>query len=304
MTDHNGVQFTSSGARAEAHGLSRHTVNRRLRSGMSLEEALTTPRQAGPVKVVDHEGVEYDSIVELCKAWGVNRRVYSSRLRIGWTMEEALTANSRVVKDHTGRIFESFKKMAEHWKISASILSDRLRRGRSLETALTGKSVTDHTGQQYMSETAMCRAWNVATAVYWSRRADGWDLQAALVTPSRYQTRTCPNGVQFTHLSKMVAHYGVRRSVYSARVKDLGWTVSEALEINGRGLERKILENRHGNRAVNVVSKSHVGRSTGAQWFKVELVCSGKTTYMTADQLIIEETSNDSEFRRPSRNSP
>lgn len=93
--DHRGTVFESVGAMCRAYHISRDVYKSRIRSGWTLERALTTPaRKRAPDKLdpVDHTGRKYGSIAEMCGAYKIPPRTYRSRmLTLGWTVEEALT---------------------------------------------------------------------------------------------------------------------------------------------------------------------------------------------------------------------
>jgi hypothetical protein len=96
VTDHLGNVYASRRKRAAAYGVSYQTVDKRLASGMSLEQALTMevrPRNERNCKLApyDHNGKMYSSVAAMIEFYNVPIRIVTSRLRAGWGLEKALT---------------------------------------------------------------------------------------------------------------------------------------------------------------------------------------------------------------------
>ena len=71
----------------------------RLRSGWSVEKALSTPSRTRGI--TDHTGVWYRSIKAMAKAWGMTYNTVLRRLHIyHWSVKKALTTpvNSRMIR--------------------------------------------------------------------------------------------------------------------------------------------------------------------------------------------------------------
>lgn len=93
-TDHLGQEFPSKKEMCEAWGLRVGTFEKRLKSGFTLEEALTRdPSIKGvtPTPVTDHTGQKFPSVKAMCERWGIKPDMYYNRLRIGWSLEDTLT---------------------------------------------------------------------------------------------------------------------------------------------------------------------------------------------------------------------
>lgn len=180
-------------ARAECNGLSRHTVYRRRKQGMTLEQALKCPSMRQPVQ--DHLGTWFPSVLAMARHWGIRYQALYHRYRIsGWSLERALTvpvrsAQDHTVQDHTGAKFPSVAEMVAHWGIKYATFRQRIRLHWSLEKALTipaPSGVQDHEGTWFPSVRAMVSRWGVNYKTYCSRRwRDGWSLEKALTTPAK-----------------------------------------------------------------------------------------------------------------------
>lgn len=97
--DHRGTVFESVEDMCRAWHISRVVYKGRLKSGWTLERALTTParkRAPGKLDPVDHTGKRYGSIAEMCGSYKIQPQTYRTRrLTLGWTVEEALTTPVR-----------------------------------------------------------------------------------------------------------------------------------------------------------------------------------------------------------------
>ena len=90
-TDHEGQNFESFEQLARFYAMCPDTLKHRLKSGMSLEQALTTPARRGQhVQCKDHLGNVYYTFTDMCERWGVRYTTFISRLNRGLSIEECL----------------------------------------------------------------------------------------------------------------------------------------------------------------------------------------------------------------------
>ena len=90
-TDHRGRTFESFEQLAKHYTISPKTLKNRLKSEMSLEQALTMPVRSGPhVVCKDHLGTVYWAFTDMCRIWGVKYSTFIDRLNRGLSIEECL----------------------------------------------------------------------------------------------------------------------------------------------------------------------------------------------------------------------
>ena len=90
-TDHQGRTFESFEQLAKHYAMCSKTLKNRLKSGLSLEQALTMPVRSGqPVVCKDHLGTVYWAFTDMCKFWGVKYTTFIYRLNSGMSIEECL----------------------------------------------------------------------------------------------------------------------------------------------------------------------------------------------------------------------
>ena len=90
-TDHQGQTFESFEQLAKHYAMCSKTLKNRLKSGLSLEQALTMPVRSGqPVVCKDHLGTVYWAFTDMCKFWGVKYTTFIYRLNRGLSIEECL----------------------------------------------------------------------------------------------------------------------------------------------------------------------------------------------------------------------
>ena len=89
--DHQGRTFESFEQLAKHYAMCPKTLKNRLKSEMSLEEALTTPVRRGQhVVCKDHLGTMYWTFKDMCKRWGAKYSTFIERVNRGLSIEECL----------------------------------------------------------------------------------------------------------------------------------------------------------------------------------------------------------------------
>jgi hypothetical protein len=181
VTDHLGNAYENYDEMAKVYGLAAQTIKNRLYSGMTLEQALTTPpKNPGntrtPGKYVIN-GKEYDNAGDIEREFGIKRSTFSRRLQQGMTPEEAVQSdvifhkprNTKII-DHKGREFRNLYDACQFYKIPYGTVFARLKAGWTQEEALRipgniGRSIPTNKdplfeleGQQYYHfECPLCK---------------------------------------------------------------------------------------------------------------------------------------------------
>ena len=89
--DHEGRTFESFEQLAKHYAMCPKTLKNRLKSEMSLEEALTTPVRRGQhVVCKDHLGTMYWTFKDMCQHWGAKYSTFIERFNRGLSIEECL----------------------------------------------------------------------------------------------------------------------------------------------------------------------------------------------------------------------
>ena len=90
-TDHQGRAFESFEQLAKNYTMCPKTLKNRLKSGMSLEQALTMPVRRGQhVVCKDHLGTIYWTFKDMCTHWGAKYSTFIERFNRGLSIEECL----------------------------------------------------------------------------------------------------------------------------------------------------------------------------------------------------------------------
>ena len=91
-SDHKGRTFESFEQLARCYAMCPDTLKYRLKIGMPLEQALTTPVRRGQhVLCKDHLGTMYWTFTDMCSHWGVKYDTFINRFNRGLSIEECLT---------------------------------------------------------------------------------------------------------------------------------------------------------------------------------------------------------------------
>jgi hypothetical protein len=135
--DHLGNKFPSKSAMCKHYGLSSNTLDKRLKDGLTLKEALTKGVSPFAYSIHDHHGQGYQNVNSMCRHYNIDPDLFTTRLRNGWTLEEALV-NERANHDddtlcseydwqlsrRTQDICNSYKCIATDDRISAANTED------------------------------------------------------------------------------------------------------------------------------------------------------------------------------------
>lgn len=146
-TDHLGNVFDSEADMAKAYDVDPVLLHTRLVQGMSIENALTKPKQERG-EVVDHKGVKYPSFKAMCKEYGKDITMVKKRIDNGMSLKDALETSSRktTVKDHLGNVYPSLNEMCETYSINRTTYNNRIRSGWTVRDALETPTVPNGKG--------------------------------------------------------------------------------------------------------------------------------------------------------------
>lgn len=273
--DHLGNVFDTFTNMCKFYGKDRGTVQTRLMSGYSLEEALTKSIRK-PNIFIGPDGTEYTDLDEICKKHNKKLTLVKDRLRLGWVLDDALEkpVGRGLYVDHLGNEYTRLGDLCKAYNITLAAYKRRKSLNWDLEQILTtpckitGKrEVTDHLGNKYKSIKTMCEAYGVSKTIFMSRRKKGYSVEYSLT-----KRKIVEHGVESSdHLGNiydsfrdMCKAYGKRDVLVKHRTDNGGWPLKDALII-------PVLRSR--------IHKSHIGIDN-KQYYKI------KTYYLNAEQII------------------
>ena len=189
--DHLGNEYNSVKEMCQHWGISQANYLYRIKSGLSVNEALTNRVRSRGV-VEDHLGNRFNSVEDMCEHWGVPFTTYNARIKLGWSKNRALTTSVQKwgVKDHTGKEFENASAMCRHWGIEVSTYRIRISRGASVEEALTkdivGPKISIRAfGTEYSTLGEASKSFNLDKSTVIRRLRRGFDVEVALLNYSK-----------------------------------------------------------------------------------------------------------------------
>ena len=233
----------SMSAWARQLGCSVSQLSKRLRSGMSVEEALTKPftkRNQGRVggQLIEFQGKK-QSLSEWAREKGISFSTLYGRLRKGWSVERMLSADTGGNADvrrleYKGKV-QTISEWARELGMSRGLIYDRLRKGWCIDRVL-GVKVSDNTARKRMAtingKTQSVVAWarelglNISTV--YGRLQKGWsEIEALSNTPKLHVAQIEYKGEKKT-MVEWAAAYGLKVSLVRKRLR-LGWTIEKAL---------------------------------------------------------------------------
>lgn len=251
--DHMGNEFASTSEMCSYWGVNRRTFADRIKSGATVEKALTYKHNA----IKDHYGNEFSSIAELCNYWEISYADYKLQRSQGKTMQECIAICSEITKkrqdgislrpskpctDHLGNNFLSITEMCTYWNISIGLFLDRMDAGWSIEDALTKEKThsrtkivncVDHLGNTFADVQSMCDYWGIKKVTFTSRVQRGKSIEEALT--GSVQQKHCKDDIYTDHkgnvydtLQEMLDYWNVSRGNYFARLQR-GCSLEEVL---------------------------------------------------------------------------
>lgn len=238
-TDHLGNKYPNIHTMCEHYNTTEKVYWGRIRTGWSVEKALTTPLQKQPKNskpITDHLGNIFPSKQKMCKHWGIPGNTYNLRIKAGWSVEKALTEPIKKINDmgpkkctdHLGNTFPSQNAMCRHYGITKDLLQSRLKLGWNLQQILEHpavidpcKQVTDPDGKTYASIKEMCNAYHISYATYRGRIQQGYTMAEALskTTNNTYQVCYDHLGNKFDSVLDMCKYWNVDYKTYYARLQ-------------------------------------------------------------------------------------
>lgn len=237
VEDHLGNKFNTFKSMCDFYKLDRSTVQTRLKSGLTLEEALTKEIKDKNT-FIGPDGKEYNNLAELCKKHNKKITLVKDRIRLGWTLEEALSKPiGNIYKDHLGNEYDSLNKLCNEYNITVSIYRRRESLGWSLEEILTTpckrkgeRKVCDHLGNEYKSLKHMCGAYEISTATFESNQEKGYSLEDSLKKKktSRGIEVTDHLGNKYDSFKEMCTAYGLALQTVKSRLNK-GQSLEQAL---------------------------------------------------------------------------
>ena len=238
-----GKTYNSLAEVCRINGRNLQRVSNRLKSGMSLDDAMKMEKNHSSKICTDHLGNVFNSVKEMLDYHNASEAAYYNGIKHGKPLSELLMIKRKTneISDHLGNKFKSKADMARHWGIEPVILHSRLSVGWSLEQALntpqeTGAMATpggirDHKGILYINKKEMCKAYGIEYSTFKCRMSEGWDLERALTTPKikRIRSSVDHNGNKFDTFKSMCNHWGINVITVDNRLRN-GWSLEDALE--------------------------------------------------------------------------
>ncbi|MBR3468211.1 MAG: hypothetical protein IKH28_00705 [Lachnospiraceae bacterium] len=238
VTDHLGNRYNSISEMCKKYGIDRTTYSRRVKTGWSVEDALTLPAKPVYTDTYDHNGQKYRSETKMCQAHGVPRATYRKRKSQGLSIENALkkVESTEVFVDHLGHRFNSLDRMLITWGVSRQAYARRKSEKWSLEHILTTPvknsspiAIKDYWGNEFKSINEICQSYNINRATFMQRIRNNWSIQEAL-TGIRVREPRVRDHLGNKHVSKadMCRKYGVTLAAFNHR-RERGMSLEEAL---------------------------------------------------------------------------
>ena len=192
----NGEEYETLKDLCAAYGQDPSVVRKKLRRGMTLEEAL----KRRTYEVVDNKGVVHESIKKACDDLGLP---YMKMIKlmaeydVAFAQAQGLVgsekdrrpgaASRKRCEDHNGRKFDSIDDLCKFYGITKHMFDGRRKKGWDLETILTTpplrrpgargerQCADPLTGKEYPSAKALCEAYGIDTQTYTLRVRKGAD---------------------------------------------------------------------------------------------------------------------------------
>lgn len=146
----NGKEYRTYQALSDDFDISVSVIKKRIKDGMSPEEACTTPTKKIK-KPITYNGVKYSSISELMRAYGLDLATYNSRKQIGWTLDEIISTpiygkapGKAIPVSYKGKDYASLSQLADDYSIPRSTFMNRYNSGMTIQECLQDFMLDDN----------------------------------------------------------------------------------------------------------------------------------------------------------------
>ena len=239
--DHLGNEFNSKREMCAYWNVLKCTLNRRLKKGISLEQALIGKDipHIKSEKVIDYLGNEFNSKREMCEKYGIPYSTFSTRInKLKWSLERALTIPiEEYVEDHLGNKFKDLNELANEYNIPYATLYNRINELKwtmhdALTTPVKDDTCIDHLGNKFNNMSEMFRFYNIAYEAGRSRLKSGYSLEQVLTTPYIDKIKHIdPITKELMTMTDICKKYKVSISFFSKRI-ERGYNSTIALDIS------------------------------------------------------------------------
>ncbi len=164
------------------NGIQPSTLRQRVRTGMSIEEAIATPVRTRDVSNVAHgERFSGKTIAQWSDETGLSYAVIYRRLKIeNLSLEEAIRPLDRRGKAPQVYNGKTLSQWSAESGINTTTLNERIKRGMSIEEAVSQPvQVSRRRGREYDGRTIdeWAETWNISPAKIRYRLKQGWSLK-------------------------------------------------------------------------------------------------------------------------------
>ena len=274
VKDHLGNEFNSIAEMCRHYGINNVTYVDRIKAGMTVEQALTTPVKDKYKKCKDHLGNEYTDVKEMCEHYNIKVDTFYGRVKYGWKLEQILETpvRSKGVIDNGVR-FKSKEEFANFHNMSSTRYYRLMSSGHTLEDDKNHKFgvnscnlVTDPFGRTHRTLTKMLEFYDIPVSSYvgylvtgrtlndlMTDRVNG-HLQKFSKSMGRYST-VDHLGKTYESFADMCRHYKI--SVTTVRYRLLcGWSLKDSLTkpTGDVDIEAKSVTDHLGNKYSSVAS--------------------------------------------------
>lgn len=236
-----GVCYDTLRDAARAYGKNLRDVNRRIKRGYSIEEAVKKPYKQTKIEVV-MDGVRYSSVAAVGRAFGVDARRIHDGLRAGMSIEEAVfhaqwKPKRKKVVNVNGIEYSSITEAAIAFGKHRDTIYHRIKSGMTIEEALDQpvqhkRIITPLKIDGVVYETLIdaARAFEKNIETVRARLHKGMNVYEALTTPLiktsvKYSVTLC--GVTYESAAEAARVYNMSYPVILSRLRD-GWTDEQA----------------------------------------------------------------------------
>lgn len=230
-----GTDYNSNAEVAYDHGIKPATLQARLDTGDTLEEAVDKGSNVHNVTVA---GKEYRSLLQVADAYGIDGGVLTMRVRTGMTLEDALElGGSAYTVTLYGKSHKNRADLADYYGIDTGKLESRLyKRGESLEDAVHSLLTTEplkFKGKEYPTLARLCNEYGVSAYVVTKRLKRGWSMEDAILRPIEQRASVAEyayRGETYGTRRELADDYGLTVGYIDGVSKKLGVTYIEALD--------------------------------------------------------------------------
>lgn len=233
--DHLGNKFRTLEHMCKYYNINKVTFKSRLKCGMDLKEALTTPiNKIKRIEPIDYLGKKYKSIEDMCKYYNISVKTFRSKMHSGCTVKEALTKkkgmHANKCTDHLGNEYKGLVDMARAYNITYNALRAGMKKGKPLDEILKPRDknkLLKTMDNKFNSIKEACEYYGISKCTFYKKIKLGYSCNEIF------------RSIKRENITEICKQCGISHYKYGQLIKN-GYSINDIIEYSKINKKEKI----------------------------------------------------------------